>query len=154
MKYLSLFLILGLLAHPAFSDEKASTSDNIMIVEMNRFGFPGDWTWHLFEGPVREAFEEAGVPFQLEFHNFPVKDYKGRPALELALNFWRRTLDGRRELNFWATYVKPDGSEVEFDIITADEFLFDINTFMTDAVIRETAYKAGLKLADRLKSVL
>ena len=128
----------------------AEEPENPMIVELDGFGFKGDLTWRMFEKGLTQAFEEEGLNYTLEFKKFPVKDYKGKPALEIRLNRWR-TWHSEREINFWATYVSADDEDTKLDIISHKEVPFDVTRDQLERNLQGEAKEAGLKLIEKLK---
>lgn len=123
----------------------------VLCVEMDGFGFRGDFHRIRFEKGFEKAWEERSLPYQLEFKSFPVKDYKGMPAIELRLNYWRSWHPGQRMINFWATYVAPDGKKHKLDIIQYEgDAEISLSSAAMERSFEENAYEASQLLLEKV----
>ena len=147
-------LLFGFCIH-APAQKKATETLPVLYVELDEFGFRGDFLRIRFEKGFEKAWEESLLPYRIEFKSFPVKDYKGSPAIELRLNYWESWFPGQRTINFWASFVTPDGAKHKLDIIHHEGRT--ANALFYSAVERsyeEQATEATLLLLERIRPLL
>ncbi len=151
MKTLLALVLVPLLFTALSADTSEKENAPTLVVELDGFGFRGDLTWIQFEKGMKRAFEEKGVPYELDFKRFPVRDYKGNPALEIRLNQWRKHVGGIRQINFWLTHVSSNGEKTELDIVHYQDVPFDVSTLQLERNLENEAYEASKLMLERIE---
>ena len=118
---------------------------------MEGFGREGQDGWNRFVGGMQRAFEEAHLPYDLEFERSPVKNYEGNPAIELRLRFWDFN-SPRSIFSSWVRFVDSDGARTKWEIFECEYDSWGHTDEFIKKHSKEHAYQASKKIVELLKT--